>query len=151
MSQYDDLIAGQYAAVIQYLEQVGGSYFGGNFTLSQTPTKWLLKLGRYKGNLGHGPIDLHGYWIFRTDVNMCWQAVGGGGAALAYWNQDGRAQGNPENWELFQFLAVDPAQQTVKIQGISGELNHGGCFVTLVGGTFLCNDRTNGTVFKVGF
>jgi hypothetical protein len=147
MSQFDDLIAGQYAGVLRLIEQVGGSYFGRNFNLSQTPTEWQLQLGRYQGNLGHGPIDLHGYWIFRTDAHMCWQAVNGGGGGLQYWNQDGLAQGNPENWELFNFF---PWQgNRVKIQCSSGM---GGYFINLVGNTFFCNDNeANGAAFNVQF
>jgi hypothetical protein len=149
MSQFDYLIAGQYAGVAKFMEQVGGSYFGPNFTLTQTPMNWLLKLGRYSENVGHGPIDLHGYWIFRTDVNKCWQAVNGGGGALQYWNEDGQAQGNPENWELFNFYAVDPNQNTVKIASGSGE---GGQFINLVGDTFSCSENgDNAAIFRVQF
>jgi hypothetical protein len=145
------LVAGQYAGVLQSLKQVGGSFFGPNFTLSPKPTKWLLKLGRYKGTSEEGPVDLHGYWIFRTDVQMCWQAVQAGGGALQYWNQDGSAKGNPDERALFAFIPVDNIPnipQAVKIRCIGG----GGYFVNLVGDTFSCDDsEDHATIFIVEF
>ena len=110
MSQYDDLIAGQYLGAIKYIQTLGGLYFGIDFKTSQNPTPWNLRQGRYQGRLHGAKLDLHGYWIFRTDAEMCWQAVNGGGDGLVYWNQDGKANpAVPENWELFN--VPDPHMQ----------------------------------------
>src|SRR5262249_49128550 len=131
------------------LQQVGGKYLGINFTLSDRPTDWLLKLGRYQGALpGRVALDLHGYWVFRADgVNQCWQAVNGGGAGLAYWNSDGRAIGIPENWELFTFEQVSRDSNTVRIKNVGSDYYFG-----LVGDSFSCNERqANATLFVVQF
>jgi hypothetical protein len=83
---------------------------------SSTPSIWhrleaLDDKGFYSA---HQDVDLHGYWIYRTDANQCWQVQGGTCGPLTFWNKDGRAQGNPDNWELFNFVAVNKNQGTVK-------------------------------------
>jgi hypothetical protein len=143
---YDTLIGGQYANTIKFVEQAGGQYFGPNFQLSPTPSEWRLAVGRYIGRVGGAPVDWHGYWIFKPHANQCWQAVNGGGSRLAFWNQDGRAAGQPEDFELFNFIAVNKAERTVKIQGIHGR------FIGLVGNTFNCSENgPHAAIFTVQF
>jgi hypothetical protein len=161
---FESLINNQYANRVRFLRQAGGQYFGADFRLAPTPTEWLLKLGRYPGRYQGTAVDLHGYWIFRTDANQCWQAVNRGGGPLKYWNADGRAAGNPEDWELFSFSAVDRSERTVKIFNTSwatyrravGSLpdrrrdwrNH----IGLTGETFSCNEsEQNAAIFVVEF
>jgi hypothetical protein len=167
--QFDNLIAGHYAGPIQ-LRQVGGAYFSSSFTPSSSPTTWLLRPGEYKGTFRfanispipffwkptqHLTVDLHGYWIYGTDSahsSMCWQVQGGTCGPFAYWNQDGKAPGNLESWELFTFKAVDPVQQTVKIASSLSDFHPGVCWVSLTGNSFNCRgDEQNAAVFKVLF
>jgi hypothetical protein len=156
---YDVLLSGQYADRIRFIRQVGGQFLGADFRLTATPTDWLLRLGRYVGNYFGHPVDLHGYWVYRPDANKCWQAVNRGDGALQYWNDDGRASGPPEDWELFTFTAVNRADRTVKINNTSAptfRLFGGGgperFFVNLVGDVFSCNDTSaHAAVFVVEF
>ena len=60
-------------------------------------------------------FDLRGYWIFKPNENKCWQAVNANGR-LRYWNQDGLAQGPPQDWELFIF--EDAGTAKVRIRNI---------------------------------
>jgi hypothetical protein len=164
---FSDLISNQYAGTIQ-LQQISGPYVGTNFGLTSTATTWRLELGQYKGvittqpggwsffpihrDTTHQPVDLYGYWIFRTDVNRCWQVQGGTCGPLVYWNQDGKAQGNPENWELFTFKAYNPAQHQVKIQSSVSDLKTTTCWVNIVGNTLTCNaDEAHAAIFTVIF
>lgn len=162
---YQTLLMGQYANDLQLLQQEGGLYMGDNFQLSSTPMTWTLRLGRYPGRYNDHNVDLHGYWIYKKNVNQCWQAVNYGGGPLAFWNADGRARGNPEDWELFTFEKVDQnsdAQHTVRISNsaytthmtwMTGHVpNTSPCYVNLVGNTFQCSDiQQNGAVFIVAF
>ena len=72
---------------------------------------WNLHDGRYN--------QLKGYWIFRTDANQAWQCRDTNGP-LALWNADGRATGNPEDWELFLVEAVDKAQGSIRLKNVYG-------------------------------
>jgi hypothetical protein len=161
---YDTLIAGQYANDVQFISQIGGQYLGDNFQLSTTPTPWTLRLGRYPGRINGTRVDWHGYWIYKKGVNQCWQAVNHGGGALVFWNQDGRARGNPEDWELFMFEKVDKNARTLKIYNsayvpyrtiIEGHVpNPSDCrnYVNLVGTQFSCNDNSqHAAIFTVKF
>lgn len=163
-SKFQTLIAGQYANDLKLIEQIGGRYFGPNFTLSDTPSSWTLQLGRYPGRYNGCSVDLHGYWIFLPGARKCWQAVERGGGELRYWNQDGQARGNPEDWELFTFEAVDPSAQTVKIANasyvpfrtcITGHVPNprdNRNYINLVGNRFSCNDNAeHAAVFRVEF
>jgi hypothetical protein len=127
---YDTLIAGQYANSLR-LRQVAGKYLDHDFKLSDARALWVLNLGFYKGRWQDRPVDFKGYWIFNPDGRRCWQAANGRGPKIAYWNQDGRAAGNPEDWELFTFQAVDKNNQTVRIH-----TTNGGNYVRLVRDTF---------------
>ena len=71
-----------------------GQYFGRDFRIVGTPQWWKPVHGTYNAQ--------QGYWIFRPDVNMCWQAENSNGP-FSYWNLDGRAAGSPQDWELFVF------------------------------------------------
>jgi hypothetical protein len=143
---YDMLIAGQYANKVKFLEQAGGLFIGPNLQLTSNSTDWLLKLGRYIGREHGQPVDWHGYWIFRPDARLCWQAVNSGGGALDFWNRDGKAAGDPEDFELFNFIPVSKPQKTVKIQAIHGY------FVGLVGNTFNCSEHVDhAAIFTVQF
>lgn len=160
---YDDLIANRYLGTVR-LQQVGGSYVGLDFKATTTPTTWLLKSGHYKGRLTfvkgswkgegvHQDVDLHGYWIYRTDANQCWQVQGGSGGSLVYWNQDGKAHGDPENWELFTFNLVNKSQGTVIIQTSISDFKPLPGWVSLVNNQFAClaNQKLYAAVFKVTF
>lgn len=146
IDRYDTLIEHQYANRIRLLRQAGGQYLGANFMLSAGPTDWMLRLGRYQGATGGHTYVLHGYWIFRPDANMCWQARNASGP-LDYWNKDGKAVGNPEDWELFRVDAVSKADQTVKIYNAKSK-----SYIGLVNQTFACDEaKANAAVFQVEF
>lgn len=142
---YNTLIGGQYAAPIR-LKQVGGRYLSHDFKLTSSADVWSLELGRYNW-VNKGKTTVYtGYWIFTPDGVKCWQAAGGAGPALAYWNQDGRATGNPQDWEIFNFEAVRPQDGTVRIKHKSGR------YVHLVGETFqLANGRDDAAIFVPEF
>src|SRR5262245_19646287 len=161
---FDSLIQGQYANRLRFVRQAGGQYLGDRFKLSATPTEWLLKLGRYAGRYRGQAVDLRAYWIFKPNANVCWQAINRGGGALQYWNQDGRAVGNPEDWELFTFDVVNKGQKTVKIYNASfaayakaigtwqKDQTKVRCYVDLVGDTFSCKGNVSeAAVFSVEF
>jgi hypothetical protein len=97
-------------------------YFGYNFTLSPIKSLWLPSHASYN--------SLRGYWMFRPDARLCWQAVLDSGNYLRYWNADGQATGNPEDWEMFLFEAVDAQNGIVRIRQVYGK------YVNLVGQTF---------------
>lgn len=163
VSSYDDLIAGQFSNDLSLIEHVGGLYFGAGFDLSSMSTPWRLRLGRYQGKYSGHPVDIHGYWIYLAGAGKCWQAVERGGGALRYWNEDGKATGNPEDWELFSFEAVDREAGTVKISnasyvvlrtvlGMHPDPNSTPNYVSLTGNSFSCNDsRPNAAIFRVVF
>lgn len=142
---YDTLIKGQYAAPIR-LKQAGGRYLGHNFDLTAAADVWSLEIGAYDWHTGGKVIPYRGYWIFTPDGVKCWQAAGGAGPKLQYWNEDGRAAGNPQDWEIFNFEAVSPQDGTVRIKHKSGR------YVHLVGNTFqLANGRDDAAVFTPEF
>ena len=163
MSKYDDLIAGQYANDLKLIAQVRGLYFSQDFRLSNTPTTWRLRLGGYPGKYDGHPVDIHGYWIYLPGTNKCWQAINRGGGPLQYWNEDGKAAGNPEDWEIFQFEAVDKHAGTVKIsnpsyvilRAVTGQHPNTMTtpnYINLVGDQFSCNDSSpNAAIFRVEF
>jgi hypothetical protein len=103
-------------------------YLSETFQLTNNKTHWRPDRGSYNG--------LHGYWIFRPSVRQCWQAVLNAGSYLRYWNTDGQAQGNPEDWELFIFEKADGGIDQVVIRNIYGG------YVNFVGGFFRCNAPT---------
>lgn len=163
MDPYDALINNQYANRVRFIRQVGGQYLGSNFKLASGPTDWRLTLGRYAGRYGGHPVDLHGYWIFHPNANKCWQTMYRGGNPLQYWNEDGKATGNPEDYELFMFQAVNKADRTVKIYNASWEaycrltgalpgIGSWVNYVGLVGDAFSCNESPdNAAIFVVEF
>lgn len=120
-----DLVNGTYFQALR-LGFGGGEYLDYSFHLSNLAANatWVLTQGKYN--------QLTGYWIFRPDVKMCWQAVNANGP-LDYWNQDGRAKGNPEDWELFVFELVDAAAGVVRVKNIYGR------YVRFALGSFVCD------------
>src|ERR1051326_5410309 len=81
-------------------------FLGNSFQISPHMTLWRPDRGSYNG--------LQGYWIFRPDVRMCWQAYNTRGP-LYYCSNAGQARGNPDDWELFVFEAApNPAQVLIK-------------------------------------
>jgi hypothetical protein len=143
---YETLIAGQFANRIRLLQQVGGQFLQRDFTLGSTPTDWMLQLGQYRGKINDKAVDWSGYWIFHPTARRCWQAAAGD---LRYWNADGRAVGNPEDWELFTFHRVNTADRTVRIKNTPTS----GGWVSLVGSRFKCNGSgpAQAAVFVVQF
>jgi hypothetical protein len=131
------LLAGRYVGEVA-LRLTGGQYLGPDFRLAPAPTRWILRPGRYDGRFEGDPVHLSGYWIYHPDSKRCWQAAGGMGPRLAYWNEDGRATGLPEDWELFAFSRGDGAQVTIS------KLNHRklACYVVLKGDQFSLHSRT---------
>lgn len=134
---FDTLINKQYANALR-LKQVGGQYVGYDFKLTPTPVDWVLELARYQGRISGHPVDYTGYWVFKPNEKLCWQCQNGYGA-LAYWDQDRKATGNPEDFEIFSFYVVDRERQTVVMQ------NPHGAYVQLIGDTFSC-DGNKGSV-----
>ena len=105
----------------------GVEFFNHNFSLSaETPhspaPSWVPTKGRYN--------NLQGYWMFHPTENRCWQAVNANGP-LRYWNEDGQAAGNPEDWELFVF--ENTGGGNVRIKNVYGK------YVAFTGGQFVCN------------
>jgi len=98
-------------------------FFGPWFQITQSTTLWRPDRGSYNG--------LHGYWMFRPDARMCWQAVNTNGP-LRYWNADGQATGNPEDWELFIVEVVNADLGQVRIRNIYG------AYVNFVANVFQC-------------
>lgn len=110
---------------------VAGSYFqgiqigfgGGTFVapgingvqIAAQPYSWVLRQGSYN--------QYRGYWIFTSGPvpSHCWQAVNCNGP-IAFWNWGGQGAGpgNPEDWELFNFVLIDAPSNTVAIQNIYG-------------------------------
>ncbi len=108
------------------------------FQITNNKILWRPDRGSYNG--------LHGYWIFKPSIRQCWQAVLNAGSYLRFWNADGQASGNPEDWELFTFEAADAGANQVVIRQIYGQ------YVNFVGGVFKSNAPTKGqaAVFFVG-
>lgn len=143
---YDALINGQYANRIR-LRQVGGYYMDSNFRLSSSPETWTLVLGRYDGKMQGVPVHWTGYWIFNPEGTKCWQAVNYNGP-LHYWNEDTKATGYPQDWELFKFEKLNPQLKTVRIKNA---VNTGG-YVGLVGNQFDANHpQSSAAIFYVEF
>jgi hypothetical protein len=164
MEPYDALIQGQFSNRIRGLRQLGGRYLGADFSLTEQPVAWSLQLGRYVGAYGGQSVDISGYWIFRGDgLHQCWQAERRGGGKLRYWNDDGLAQGEPEDWELFGFEQVNRTSRTVKIYnraflpfqsmlGAHPNPTTAPYYVGLVGNSFVCNvNAAQAAIFVVEF
>lgn len=117
-------------------------YLGHGFRLVGLPapgqtdmTVWVARYGQY------GPH--HGYWNYLPASNRCWQAVNANGP-LRYWNEDGKAEGPPEDWELFVFRNYDVSKGLVRVMNIWGR------HVRFSGGSFVCDtDEGSGDVFIV--
>jgi len=144
-ADYNALISGQYANNL-ILQQVGGLYFQKDLTLGPSQYPWRLTLGQYNWmNDGHLTI-FTGYWVFRTDAHQCWQAANDGGGGLDFWNQDGKAMGPPQDWELFNFEAANAAQGTVRIK------HKNNSYIGLFGNNFTCSaGLSNAAVFNPVF
>ena len=101
-------------------------YLGVRFDAVDTKTVWRATPGRFQSGVG--------YWIFRTDMTCGWNGPYGSPAhqppapagcqaiqapsafgALSYWNRDGRAQGTPQDYELFQFIPVQDGRGGYKV------------------------------------
>jgi hypothetical protein len=149
-TKYNQFINGQYFGDFR-LTLGAGKYFDYDFAQSSAPANavWKNQQGTYN--------QLSGYWIFRPDVRMCWQATPNGCGKLDYWNHDGYAQGNPEDWELFVFEGVDSGSAAVKVKNIYGcyvryDPNSPLPYESSVRGTFLCDTNINSAqVFYVDF
>lgn len=131
MTLVDELVARQYTGNIK-LQVLQNRYLGTDFRLAQNPVAWRLMRGEYHGRFEDKPVDFFGYWIFKFGVRQCWQAVNAGGGALQYWNADGAAEGDPQDWELFNFEAVDAANDSVRIK------SNRGFYINLIGSAFSC-------------
>lgn len=128
---YNALVNRQYANVVRF-RYISGNYFGYNFTLDPTPSDWVTELGEYHGKFFDRKVDFYGYWIFKANTDLCWQAVNARDS-LTYWNLPGNAR-VPEDWELFTVQALDPSAGTVTIIQSNSQNP-----VRLVGTTFTCN------------
>ncbi len=110
-----DLINGKYdlnTGAVHF--KYGTEYLDYNFGLSPANVitnapSWAPGRGQYN--------NLICYWIWKPNERKCWQAVKCNGP-LVYWNQDGLAKGNPQDWELFQL--VDAGGNRVFIMNVYG-------------------------------
>lgn len=139
-AQYiESLVNGTYFGAFR-LGYHAGEYLNNHFTLSNAQQDWsrqsftwVTKQGTYNA--------MSGYWVFRCDANQCWQAVNTSGP-LALWNTDGRARGNPEDWELFVFEFANPEHTQVFVKNVYGR------YVRYQGPSFVCDaDRAHAASF----
>ena len=84
-----------------------GLFLGYNFVLTPQQDAWKAVFGYY--------APFNGYWIYEANRNVAWQAINTTGN-LDYWNANGAAQGNPQDWELFLF--IDAGNGVVQIKNI---------------------------------
>jgi hypothetical protein len=106
-----------------------------------------LVWGSYSGNV-------HGYWITTPTPQyhgmrqrfFCWQP-GGPGGTVQFWNQDRKAQGQPEDNEMWYFEIADHDQHLVRIRNRYSRYVSLGANQTLVSGA----DQQHAQVFKVDF
>ncbi len=98
---------------------------------------WAATFGSYGA--------LNGYWIYYPTGNKCWQASNPQtGGPLQNWNEDGKANGNPEDWELFVFVPVNAAKGTVRVKNIYGY------YVRFIAGKFTCDATdANASIFVI--
>ena len=114
-----------------------GQYLSTAFGLTPDLTTWQMQIGKHN--------ELKGYWIFRMDVRQAWQAENANGP-LRYWNADGLARGNPEDYELFLFEIADSAAGTVLLQNVRGR------YVRYRAPSFVCDaERGDAAAFTVEF
>jgi len=69
--------------------------------------EWHMRPNTYKRDWVNGSA----VWIFESGdgVRRAWQAPGGALGTLAIWNADGKAKGDPEDWEAFHFTPAATA------------------------------------------
>jgi hypothetical protein len=99
--KHDQLVARNYQGPVRLRASGGNTYAAPNgnqnsIILSGGAFDWRAVFAVYTGHNSH-------YWIYRGDgVNRAWQA-NPTPSSLAFWNFDGQATGNPEDWEEFDF------------------------------------------------
>lgn len=137
------LVEGKYFGAFR-LGYHAGEYLNDRFQLNfstQDATKqsftWVTKQGRYN--------QLTGYWIYRPNINQCWQAVKCDGP-LVFWNADGHAKGNPEDWELFVIEYANDTHTEVCVRNIYGR------YVRYAAPYFVCDaNRSDAAAFVPEF
>lgn len=113
-------------------------YLDYTLSLSAAGSAWSVQQGRYN--------QFSGYWIFREDLDQCWQAQNTNGP-LVYWNADGIAQWPPEDWELFVFQFAPGSQSSVVAKNI-----YGTNYMRISGTKFSCDGTlVNAMVWNVEF
>src|ERR1039458_5635372 len=98
-----------------------GVYVGSALELSWPQTAW----GLFKGS--------RGYWISENG-RTCWQARNANGP-LAFWNSDGAATGDPDDWESFVFHRAPSIHSYTNLVTISNIL---GKYVNRQGSRIAC-------------
>lgn len=135
----NDLVAGKYYGAFR-LSYHAGEYLDRWFGLSPhvpglslVTSTWVTVPGQYN--------DLRGYWIFLANFKLCWKAEHANGP-LTMWNEDGKAKGNPEDWELFVFEFANDQHTEVIVRNIYGR------YVRYDSSKFICDaDRANAASF----
>lgn len=139
------LVAGQYFGAYR-LGYGAGQYLNNTFGLSSISQDTSLQSFTWINEAGSYPsYNLHGYWIFRTNIHQCWQAVNANGP-LVLWNKDGKAKGNPEDWELFVYEFADSEHSSVFVKNIWGR------YVRYASPHFVCDsNQANAAAFYPEF
>ena len=101
--KHDQLVARNYQGHVRFRVKNGNTYVtpDGNqngIILSGGAFAWRTVFAVYTGHNSH-------YWVYRRDgIKRAWQVnPQAPNNNLAFWNYDGLAQGNPEDWEEFDF------------------------------------------------
>jgi hypothetical protein len=100
--KHDQLLARNYQGLVRLRVQGGNTYAApdGNqnaIVHSGGAFEWRTVFAVYGNHNSH-------YWIYRGDMNRAWQVnPSAPNNNLAFWNFDGHAAGNPEDWEEFDF------------------------------------------------
>jgi len=176
--QAKPLAAGPYAIMMygtladnQLIPNPAGSanamYVGSDFLPTTTPFPWNMIVGRYN--------NVYGYWIFRGDLGCAWQGPLGNppqkppagpkcqcwtlpnvkvgiittaSTTLAYWNKDGQATGNPEDFELFNLNKI-PHINAYTINNLRVSAGSEEKYIAYTNGAFQCSgDSKNCAVFS---
>lgn len=142
-SRMDELVNLHYFGAYK-LGYGAGQYLNHSFGLSSKPQDpsgqsfvWVNRPGTYNA--------LRGYWIFMPNARQCWQAINTNGP-LTMWNKDGKAKGDPEDWELFVYEFADNEHSAVFVKNIYGR------YVRYAAPGFVCDsDKGNAAAFYPEF
>ena len=74
---------------------------------------------------------LRGHCIWKAGTQQCWQVNPKHPGEITYWNADGKAEGHPQDWELFTFAPAGADGDRVQIKTVYNS------YVQLKGGRFV--------------